>query len=258
MSTISKINSVPMAQIAKMLGLVATEIGSIGGIPTPLPIGGIDEYTKLMLHFDGTGATIVDSELTTQKTVTANGNATQSNTQSKFGGKSLYLDGTNSYITVADSADWDFGTADFTIDFWLLSTEFQTSDGILGSNALGDPNWQAEGNWLIACASSNAIEMFVSSAATRVGLIENIPAGWNHYAFVKNSGTYYSYLNGTLKSTMTDPGAYILISSSGIILGRQDIRNNYYVNGYIDELRISKGIARWTSNFTPPAGAYTV
>ena len=87
--------------------------------PAPAEIGGIDEYTKLMLHMDDTGLT--DSSLSPH-IVSINGNVVRSDTQSKFSGYSAVFDGTDDWLTVTDSTDFDFGNGNFTIDFWIYTT----------------------------------------------------------------------------------------------------------------------------------------
>ena len=84
---------------------------------------GIDQYTKLMLHFDGPNGsrTFTDSDLT-PKTVTGHGDAQISTAYSEFGGASLKLDGSSgSYLSAPASPDWNF-SGDFTIDFWWYHT----------------------------------------------------------------------------------------------------------------------------------------
>lgn len=75
-----------------------------------------DSFTKLLLHCDGTSNTFIDE---IGKTITPAGNATQSTTQSKFGGKSAYFDGTGDYLTIPDSIDFNFNSTPFTIDLWV-------------------------------------------------------------------------------------------------------------------------------------------
>ncbi len=81
--------------------------------------GGVDSYTKLMIHFDGVDAATADITATTGQTVSLEGNACLDTAQKTFGTASLLLDGTGDYATVQDHADWYFGADPFTIDFWF-------------------------------------------------------------------------------------------------------------------------------------------
>src|SRR3989339_878580 len=76
-----------------------------------------DSYTNLMLHMEGNGNNFVDSAAS--KAVTTNGDVTQTTAQFKFSSKSGVFDGTGDYLSLADSDDWNFGSGDFTIDMWV-------------------------------------------------------------------------------------------------------------------------------------------
>ena len=87
--------------------------------------------TVLLLHCDGTdGATTFTDSSDTSHTVTANGNAQIDTDQSKFGGASGLFDGTGDYLSIPDSADWDFGTGDWTIDFLIRFNAITGRHGI--------------------------------------------------------------------------------------------------------------------------------
>ena len=74
-----------------------------------------DSYTKLMLHMEGSGNSFTDSAAS--QTVTTNGDATQTTAQYKWGSRSTVFDGSGDYLSLADSDDWNFGSGDFTIDY---------------------------------------------------------------------------------------------------------------------------------------------
>ena len=76
-----------------------------------------DSSTKLMFHMEGSGASFTDSA--TSKTVTTNNDVTQTTAQYKWGTRSAVFDGSGDYLSLADSGDWDFGSGDFTIDSWV-------------------------------------------------------------------------------------------------------------------------------------------
>jgi hypothetical protein len=92
------------------------------------PAGGNDVNTQLLLHANGANnsTTFLDSS-STKKTVTAFGNAKISTAQSKFGGSSASFDGTNSYLSLPDSSDFNLNTEDFTFDYWMKSSSSSTS-----------------------------------------------------------------------------------------------------------------------------------
>src|SRR5258706_9534158 len=80
---------------------------------------------------------------------------------------------------------------------------------------------------------------------------------WHHYAFVRNGNTITLYIDGVSKGTVSVTGLTVNNSANKLAIGRPGEYAGQYMNGWIDEFRFSKGIARWTSNFTPPGSAYS-
>jgi hypothetical protein len=81
---------------------------------------------------------------------------------------------------------------------------------------------------------------------------------WYHVALVRSGNSWYIFQNGSqLGSTVTNSGA-IQDYSGSVYIGKYGFdKSPLYFSGWLDEFRVSKGIARWTSNFTPPASAYS-
>lgn len=220
----------------------------------------IDSYTKLLLHCDGAdgSTTFIDSSFS-GKTITANGNAQVDTAQYKFGGASALFNGDEDYLSVPDSDDWYFGSGNFTIDFWIRFNTFpverkravpyiQYKDDsnihqiVFGVNSgVKQLLWQVLGSGLS-----------INSSWFNVTINTNT---WYHFAFVRNGNNFYVFQNGTQIKTFSDTDAIPNIAAAVLIGSRSD-RTGYGLNGWIDEYRISKGTARWTSNFTPPTRAY--
>lgn len=213
-----------------------------------------DSYTKLMLHLNNN---VTDSA--TSKTVT-NSNVTFSTTK-KFGSHSASFNGTNSTLTIADSADWHFGTGDFTIDFWYRPAVFDEVNGhrLCGQSA-GDAAAASRQSEVIITAAkkltftlyNNSATPLSSSTGTTVLAINT----WYHIALVRNGVTATLYLNGTAEATLDLTGVTLQNATGKFGVGSLGEFAGDFANGLIDEFRISKGIARWTSNFTVPAYAY--
>ena len=81
------------------------------------------------------------------------------------------------------------------------------------------------------------------------------PNTWYHVAFVRNGNDWALYLNGTAENTRTVSGSITSSSNGALDIGRR-FNGAYFVDGYMDDLRITKGLARYTSNFTPPTSAH--
>jgi len=210
---------------------------------------GIDGNTVLMLHGDD----LTDSSFN-PKVITNNG-VTVSTAQSKFGGKSLYFNG-SSYLSLADSDDWNFGSGDFTIDMWL----FLSSTAYYPIIAQSDTGWGQSSIWIVHAATTNILAQTSSTGSgTMVDTSTTFPFvqnQWGHVAFVRCGNNFYLFIDGNIVSQATSAGT-IFNSSRPLTIGTFANLTNY-MTGHLDELRISKGVARWTSNFTPPTAPYSI
>ena len=223
--------------------------------------GPADPYignVSLLLHGDGDNGstTIVDSS-PSPKTVTAVGNAQISTAQSKFGGASIAFDGNSDYFSVPSSVDFEFGSGDFTIEFFAYINSYATIAAFISRSMWNGGNGGTP--WIVV-ALNGKINFFATDNSTgtwgvdRAGNV-SAPAGqWNHIAVVRNGSSFNVYVNGVAGTAKTFAGV-IQSSTSSLISG---VYNNTLgsVNGYIDDLRITKGIARYTANFTPPTAPF--
>jgi hypothetical protein len=217
---------------------------------------GDPSYGSVSLLLPGNGAngstTILDYSRSPQ-IITAVGNAQISTAQSKFGGSSMLFDETGDYLTVPATAAMSLGTGDFTIECWVRFAVtpvgngqgiYQLSDGYLNSQVRG-PGLGAEngtGQWTIYHGTT-----FTQSTG-------NIPAinTWYHTAIVRSSGTTKLYVAGTSIISVADTTNY---TDQYFVIGGW-YSTGFLFNGYIDDLRITKGVARYTATFTPPAAAF--
>ncbi|MGQ0708688.1 MAG: LamG domain-containing protein [Rhodoferax sp.] len=210
----------------------------------------------LLLHADGTDAStsIVDSS-PTSKTLSVSGNARISTAQSKFGGSSLYFDGSGDRVQSPDHADFDFGSGDFTVEFWMCP------DTVTGTRVLIDRgDYSNYTPWLISqdnaalgftcCnATYNAWAVAFSSANLLVAGV------WCHVAAVRAGSTFKLFHNGIEVGSATYAGS---LGTKTMPLGIGRTANNYYhYAGYLDEIRITKGVARYLGNFVPPSAPFS-
>ena len=218
-------------------------------------MAGIDAYTVLMLHCDGADAstTFVDSS-SGAKTMTANANAQIDTAQSKFGGASGLFDGAGDSVTTPDSADWDFGSNPFTIDFWVRHAATTSIDYVY--------SWSSSSGWIMGYAKGATLKLRIyddgSIAVQSSATWEPVVDTWYHVAFVRNGNNFYMFIDGVQLGTTQDvTGITFDGHASAALAVGGDNGNLGTFNGWMDEVRISKGIARWTSDFTPPAAAYS-
>ena len=218
--------------------------------------------TKLLLPFDGVNGATTTSDLSNRSaTVTFVGNASISTAQSKFGGSSLYLDGTGDYLNIADTY-WNtaISSGDFTIEFWarLSSTAYQQ---ILGTRDSGTNGWNVvhygagnENSQFLFYFRDSAGWQYVNlGQGTRTTPAQNT---WYHIAITRSGNTWKLFLNGTAEDTVTNANDIVDGAANGLGIGARVYDTSNYVTGYLDDIRITPGIARYTSNFTPPTTAY--
>jgi hypothetical protein len=217
---------------------------------------GNDAFTVLLLHCDGTdgSTTFTDSCAgATPHTMTANGNAQIDTAISKFGGAAGLFDGTGDYVSTPDSTDWTFGTGDFTVDCW-----FNRAGGD-GTFRCMVSNYDATNvSFYIGLSSTNVVEINSSIGGvfeTITGTTAFTATGWHHVAFVRTVNTLKLFVDGTQEGGDNACSGSTYDSTGALLIGAQDGPISYW-NGSLDEIRISKGVARWTANFTPPTEAY--
>ena len=218
---------------------------------------------SLLLHGDGiNGSTTFTDSSPAPKTITAAGNAGVSTAQSRFGGASMYFNGSGSYLSTPADASLDVGLGDFTVETWYYVGSATADQSILSINrpAVSAGADLAMGIHHFGALLSGKVRAFIYSGAEQYGVDSSgalMANTWYHLAFVRNGGVLSLYLNGVLQSSA---GANVAPNTPttgwSLFVGRFADSSPRYVNGYIDDLRITKGIARYTANFTPPAEAF--
>ena len=201
---------------------------------------------SLLLPFDGTH----DATSTTDVSISGhspvyNGDAKISAVRSKFGGTSCYFDGMGDYLIVADSEDWNFGTGDFTIEFWVLRTGVSKFEGILGVNAA---SWNSGAPVIVIYNTKILITEGDFSNKTRAAT-SFIANTWYHVAFSRSDGVMRLFVNGKLDGIAADAHSY---DFNELRIGRYNVGADYDFGGYLDDIRITKGVARYSSNFELP------
>jgi hypothetical protein len=223
------------------------------------------KYTKLLSHFDGDNDATEYSDLVAGA-FTFTGGAKLSTTQKKFGATALSVL-TAGHVKVPYSANYNLGAGDFTIDFWYypvtagaLASSFMCAQcdaaataskrqssicAVITSRKLRFYFWDDSANIL---TSSDSTTAFKNNSA------------WYHIAVVRNGNTITGYINGVPECTLDVTGKTLQSSDQDFVIGNLGVYvGDTYAKGYIDEFRLSKGIARWTADFSAslPSAAYT-
>jgi hypothetical protein len=218
--------------------------------------GGIDQYTKLMLHMSGSNnsTTFTDSS-PYSKSVTRYDNTKITTDQYVFDGSSGFFDGTGDYLSLEDSEDWSFGNGNFTVDFWV---RFNVLPGVDGYQMIFTQRTSEtvrntfflhnEAGVFLWCGLVNTSTYAWQTTTVETGV-------WYHIAIVRNGNNFYIFQNGIQVGDLVT-GAFEFPNVESVFeIGRYSI-GYHHINGWIDEFRVSKGVARWTGNFTAPSIAY--
>ena len=217
---------------------------------------GDDQFAKVtaMFNFDGS-----DGDTTTAGLDASNKNLTLSyssgdelsNTQKKFGATSLYV---ADNVTISSSDGFNMGTGDFTIEAWYYFTSFSNSFGHYDQWASGSTGAGNVQMWNSTSAQGK-IKWYYDGSSNFTSSTTMSTGQWYHVAYVRESGTLKIYFNGTVDST-TQSYSGQLGKTGTLYLGDQHAGGGSAPQYYIDDLRVTKGLARYTSNFTAPTTAH--
>jgi len=213
-----------------------------------------DSFTKLVSNFDGVDAATAFTD-PIAGAYTFGGTAELDTAEKKFGTASLLLDGDSDYVTLPDSEDWNFGSGDFTIDGQIRTVGLGAIQVIV-AQYVDDTHV-----WALGINTDGALMLDSTDGAVS---IQNYPVGvlsintTYHIALVRSGNTFKFFVNGVQQgATVTNSDAMANLASLLYVGQSGNAGSRRWFNGYIDELRISKGVARWTADFTPPTAAYT-
>jgi len=204
---------------------------------------------SLLLHCDGTEGTFTDSS-PTPKTITASGGATQSATQSKWGGKSAAFNGSSSYLAI--SSHPTIGTQDFTVEFWLYSNNQSTLQAYVDfrpRGTTGSPN----GPYPLIYSDGSSLYYYVNAGNRITGTLAAV-GQWQYIALSRSGGSTRLFVNGAKQGdTYTDATDY---AASLPAIGAAP--NGLYADAYIDDMRITVGSNRLYTGatITVPTAAF--
>jgi hypothetical protein len=219
------------------------------------------QSVSILLHGDGANnsTTFTDSSIS-PKSVSRVGGTVISTAQSKFGGSSILFDGDGDYLTVPDNAAFQLSTGDFTIESWVYVIAFSNAFSALVTN--GNSTFTTQNGFVPAffllrgTAGAKTIYFGTSTTNPIVASTTAISTGvWHHVAVTRSGSTVRAFFNGTLEGTATNSENYNFGNNSTHI-GRSGWSVDEELHGYLDEFRITKGVARYTASFTPAPGPF--
>ena len=213
--------------------------------PPAAPLTAVSN-TSALLNF--TNAGIVDAH--SSNVIETVGNAQLSTAVTKFGTASLAFDGTGDYLKFLPGPNQNFamGAGDWTIEMWIYPTSsaavqliFDIYDGA------------SAGRLTLQLNTARTIGIYGATGTVRTATTSTVTLNtWNHIAFCKASGSTRIFINGTQgNTTYADSVTYTCTTGAVYMASNGSTPGNYFF-GYIDDFRITKGYARYTTNFTAP------
>lgn len=189
--------------------------------------------------YDGTGRNVLETV----------GDAQVDTAVKKYGTGSMQFDGTGDYLILDDaSSSLALGTGDFTIEWWQYFTPDLGFESVIDYRPTGV---NTASYFVLFHLNSTTLQFFAGSARINATVANS---QWQHIACVRSNGTTKIYVDGTQSgASYTDSNDYLLADRRPVLFGQGFTEGGTPFNGYIDDLRITKGVARYTANFTPPA-----
>ncbi|MCP4344765.1 MAG: hypothetical protein GY795_04470 [Desulfobacterales bacterium] len=204
--------------------------------------------TTVVLHIDDKNTAQGIEDISGQNhPVAANGNTAYTRENKVSYRSGLSFDGQNDYLEIPASGDWNFSNEDFTIDFWMNARTLRQSS-----------IFDLPGGWEIRLSDDQdgtfSLGLYDSDdELICTGQADFLSADtWNHIAAVRNHDTVSLYLNGTEVGACQQTRTLGTDTGSLIIGAAYNSSYTEYFHGWLDQIRIHKGEALWTDNFTPP------
>lgn len=195
----------------------------------------------LLMRFDS--STTAQDQYPAAMTFTVTGDPTIVASPALYGTGSIYFDGTGDNLYNGDGSYWDFGTGDFTVEAAIRTPEKDNNRGIL------DMRDSSSGNGLLIENTDNTsgelrFRINGNNYFSTTAISNNV---WYQIAVSRVSGIVYTYIDGTRVDTTTFTTN---LSSNRLTLGtyvdQRGTGTNFHWKGYMDELRITKGVGRYS------------
>jgi hypothetical protein len=230
-----------------------TDVYGVGNTSITVPTAPLTAITNTSLLLNFTNAGVLDA--TAKNNLETVGNAQISTAQSKWNGASIAFDGTGDWLLVPAGQNWEFGSGDFTVEMWLNPSSTTTTDAVISKG-----NASSTGNevWTLQWGSANKLE-FYSGGGLASPIVTSTTAfstgAWYHVAVTRASGTTRIFVGGALEASSVTSytvsvGGALYVAAGWFAPSSRD------TSGYIDDLRITKGVARYTAAFTAPIAPF--
>ena len=207
---------------------------------------------SLLLPGDGTnGSTSIIDRSPSPKTITVVGNAQIGTAQSRFGGSSIAFDGSGDYVITSSDSTNTIGSSDVTVELWVFPSNTTAAFRAL----VASDSYENGGNGWTLYQFGTELRFWISGSMLLSSSTSLTAGQWTHVAWTRSGSTNRLFVNGTERNSTTNSMVFAgqrVLCGANLVGGVPD----FFFNGFIDDLRIAKGVARYTANFTPPAGPH--
>jgi hypothetical protein len=209
--------------------------------------GSTSADVELLVNFTNAGI----PDLAMQNNLETVGNAQVSTSVKKYGTGSIAFDGTTDGLVLASNPPQVL-SGNFTIEGWVYLNNTTGLQTIIG-------RWQGSNQEYLLWVVSGVVQFYFGAFSVATPLItasSSLSATtWTHIAAVRNGSTFTVYINGTSAGTATNSSAMTVTTAATTVGSLEPGYSGYDLTGYIDDLRVTNGFARYTANFTPPTAA---
>lgn len=183
--------------------------------------------------------------------ISLNGNVIITTAESRFGGSSAYFDGSGDYLIVPDNADFDVSVSDFTIEFWAY---------VLSGGALHAIDKRSATSVAAPYTIDNGIFYTATAGSATYNVALNLNPNsevWQHFAVARSGNVFRAFKDGVLQSSAKSNGN-LPVTPDPLYIGYTNRSGNHSFSGYMGGIRITKGVARYKTNFILPTVAFPV
>ena len=223
---------------------------------TKKPVDPFLNNVSLLLPFDNNFQDFSSNNFA----VTANGNAQISSAQSKFGGASALFDGNGDYLQLADNDAFELGNSDFTIECWFNLSSNKGYQSIVNKSY----NTSDQSGWILYFETNSTLSFLAGNGSWSLVFFTSIVPTtntWHHVAVTRSGNSWKMFYNGNEAASATN-SINLNTGTLPLYIGRYpyfpSFNSSQDFHGYIDDLRITKGVARYTSNFAPPGPLFNI
>jgi hypothetical protein len=222
------------------------------------PLAPVQPTPNTVLLLNGTSAAITDA--TTKNVLETVGDVRVTTAISRTGGSSMLFDGTGDRLVIPDTPDINLGSGDFTLECWVYFNVVNVQVSIINK---GWNSSSAFASYLIWMENSGSLRFNSSSNGSSWDIANERVIGtmtvgaWTHIAVTRSGTTFRAFVNGAINNafTFTSSASLANIAAQTLFIGDRT-NGGTSLNGYMQDVRITKGIARYTANFTPPTTAF--